>query len=386
MIWSRYTERRIVMEEISHMIHKMPRRCPADGTFELTVRCNLHCKMCLFRHDDSENQRIMEEELTAEQWIDMSEQAAEAGTVSLLITGGEPMIRSDFSEIWKGIYQKGFLMTLYTNATLVTDEIMQTLEKYPPHKIGVTIYGASPEIYEKVCGNGDAFQRAIEGMHHLQRLPSKMEFRTTIIKDNYEDFDNICDLVREEFGAQYRLIQTRIVTQSVRGACADVRSCRLDPEDNVRLAFHRGINIIKDYIGDSYDEKNLYAVYQDKSGDSTLKPRVTLFGCDAGMRSYTISWDGQLLGCQMLGNFAEDAVGKGFQKAWDDFPKKVRLPAVNEKCQGCENHNICSSCCASRYAETKDLGGCPEYVCRDTAIVSELLRRKRNGNKNIGEV
>ena len=111
MIWSRYTERRIVMEEIPHMIHKMPRRCPADGTFELTVRCNLHCKMCLFRHDDSENQRIMEEELTAEQWIDMSEQAAEAGTVSLLITGGEPMIRSDFSEIWKGIYQKGFLMT-----------------------------------------------------------------------------------------------------------------------------------------------------------------------------------------------------------------------------------------------------------------------------------
>ena len=267
MIWSRYTERRIVMEEIPHMIHKMPRRRPADGTFELTVRCNLHCKMCLFRHDDSENQRIMEKELTAGQWIDMSEQAARAGTVSLLITGGEPMLRSDFSEIWKGIYQKGFLLTLYTNATLVTDEIMET-----------------------------------------------------------------------------------------------------------------------DYIGDSYDEKNLYAVYQDKSGDSTLKPRVTLFGCDAGMRSYTISWDGQLLGCQMLGNFAEDAVGKGFQKAWDDFPKKVRLPAVNEKCQRCENHNICSSCCASRYAETKDLGGCPEYVCRDTAIVSELLRRKKNGNKNIGEI
>ena len=72
MIWSRYTERRIVMEEIPHMIHKMPRRCPADGTFELTVSCNLHCTLRLLRHDDSENQIIMEDELTEAQRRELS--------------------------------------------------------------------------------------------------------------------------------------------------------------------------------------------------------------------------------------------------------------------------------------------------------------------------
>ncbi len=364
------------------MLERMPVRVPADGTFELTVRCNLHCRMCLFRHDDSENRTLMEKELTAAQWIDLARQAAEMGTLNLLITGGEPMLRPDFREIWEGIYKLGFILQLYTNATLVTPEIMETLKKYPPHRIGVTIYGASPETYEKVCGSGEAFRKTLEGIRRLMELPSLMEFRTTVIKDNYGDLDDMIDLVHREFGGQYRLIQTRLVTRAVRGACADVSACRLEPEDNVRLAFHRGLKIIKEFAGDSFDENKVYAEYRQDRRDSVRNPRLSLFGCDAGMRSYTISWDGQLLGCQMMGNFSEDILQKGFRKAWEDFPKGVRLPKVNEKCAGCENQNICSVCCASRYAETGDLGGCPEYVCRDTEIVRELLnRRKKDGDK-----
>lgn len=95
--------------ETSRIVREMPKRIPTNGTFELTVRCNLHCKMCLFRHSDSENEEIMLKELTAKQWIDMASQVAEAGTMHLLITGGEPMLRTDFCEIWEGIYNR----TLY---------------------------------------------------------------------------------------------------------------------------------------------------------------------------------------------------------------------------------------------------------------------------------
>ena len=102
-------------------------RYPVNGTFELTLRCNLHCQMCMFRHADCENTSLQSQELTAEQWIDMAKQVAQAGTLSLLITGGEPMLRKDFCEIYSSIYRLGFLVTLYTNATLVTDEIMETL-------------------------------------------------------------------------------------------------------------------------------------------------------------------------------------------------------------------------------------------------------------------
>lgn len=206
------------MKEVtSECLEEMPHRNPASGTFELTIRCNLHCKMCLFRHDDKENSSIIKEELTAQQWIKVAEEAVDMGTVQLLITGGEPLIRPDFCEIWEGIYKKGFWITLYTNATLVTPQIMETLRKYPPHKIGITMYGATAETYEKVCGNADALKYAIEGIHQLQELPSKLEFRTTIIKDNYCEANEIEKLIHEEFGEEYRLIQTRMVTKAVRG-------------------------------------------------------------------------------------------------------------------------------------------------------------------------
>lgn len=358
------------------ILTEMPKRIPVNGTFELTVRCNLHCKMCLFRHDDRENPELMAKELTAEQWIDMARQAAEAGTGSLLITGGEPMIRPDFCEIWEGIYKQGFITTLYTNATLVTPKIMETLKKYPPHKIGITLYGSDPEIYETVCGNRAAFQQAVKGMHMLLELPSLIQFRTTIIKDNYHDIDAMEDFIHSEFGEYIMLTQTRIVTKAVRGACADVESCRLDPEDNVRLALRRSINQIKKCVGDVYDDENVYLRWNDKPTNTTgpKSSKLTLFGCDAGMRDYTISWDGKLLGCQMLGIFETNALHEGLKIAWEHFPTVVHPVQQNEQCEQCQSEKVCNCCIASKIAETGKIDGCPEYFCQDAKIIQQLVR------------
>lgn len=87
--------------------------------------------MCLFRHADCENAALMAKELTADQWIDLARQAAEMGVGSLLLTGGEPMLRPDFKEIYRAIYRMGFILELYTNATLITPEIKALLEECP---------------------------------------------------------------------------------------------------------------------------------------------------------------------------------------------------------------------------------------------------------------
>lgn len=353
------------------ILKEMPRRDPLNGTFELTVRCNLKCKMCLFRHDDSENAEIIKNEKTAKEWIDMAKQVAGAGTINLLITGGEPMLRPDFCEIYEGIYKQGFIIELYTNATLVNDKIMETLIKYPPHKIGITIYGASDSTYEKVCGNGKAFDRMLSGVEKLITLPSNLEFRTTIIKDNYEDIDNIEQLIKDKFGEMYTLTQSRMVMKPVRGGNSIAEICRLTPEDNIKLYLRRGLNKIKGIVGeDRFNIKNI-KVEIDKTTNNNSKKVISLFGCDAGMQSYTISWDGKLLACQILGNFYTYPFNDGFTRSWMNYPYKVKLPKLNEQCILCENKHLCSCCYASRYAETGNLGGCPKYVCED---VDELVK------------
>lgn len=139
-------------------MNNIQKRIPLNGTFELTGRCNLSCKMCLVRVDQKRIQELELRERTADEWIHMAEQAAKAGTLGLLLTGGEVMIRPDFCEIYEAVAQMGFLLTVYTNATIVTNKVMDLFCKYPPHKIGVTMYGASnfqkawenlPECYPK---------------------------------------------------------------------------------------------------------------------------------------------------------------------------------------------------------------------------------------------
>lgn len=370
------------MGERPHIIHEMPRRCPTDGTFELTVRCNLHCKMCLFRHDDSENQEIMAKELTAAQWIDMAEQVADAGTISLLITGGEPMLRPDFCEIWEGIYKKGFLITLYTNATLVTDKVMETLEKYPPHIIGITVYGSEADVYKKVTGSSDAFYKMLKGVQKLRTLPSKIQFRSTIIQDNYNDVKKMERLISEKFHFQGIVEEPRCVFPPVRGGNSEAAAVRLKPEDNVKLIFRRGIDELKGEVGEERFDVNkikIKAVPKRKNDDIHNKNSFTLLGCDAGMKSYTISWDGKLLGCQTLGVFQTDALRDGFIQAWNNFPFTVKLPEQNEKCKKCEISRYCESCYASRYAETGALNGWGEYQCRDAHEIARLIN---GGNYN----
>ena len=348
------------MDECVRVLDRMPERNPTEGTFELTIRCNLHCKMCLFRHDDSENAEIMAKELTAEQWIDMARQVAEAGTLSLLITGGEPMLRPDFCEIWEGIYK------------LVTPKIMETLRKYPPHKIGVTIYGAGPETYEKVTGSAAAFEKAIEGIRQLKTLPSQMEYRMTVIKDNYDDVAAVENLV-SRFDPEALLINAQLVTKGVRGACADVDSCRLDPGEYIKLSVERGIRELKTKLGARFSEGTVSIIKNEPECDSSSKEGVpTLFGCQAGMKSYTISWDGKLLGCQIMGSFAQET-NAGFQKAWDDFPYGVSLPPVCDTCHHCPLSEYCSLCAAFRFAETGTFTEAPSYICKKTKKTYQFL-------------
>ena len=357
-----------------------PERYPINATFELTVRCNLRCKMCLFRHDDSENVVIAKKELTSKQWISLAEQAAEMGTGGILITGGEPMLRSDFCEIYENIYRLGFMISLYTNATLVTPEIMEVLRKYPPHKIGISIYGASAETYKKICGNADAFERMLEGSRQLCSLPSVVDFRTTIIYDNLCDSRAIDKLVKEEFGEKHSVSQTRMVMKAVRGGCADVESCRLSPEDNVKLSLQRSIDILKERIGDGFDEKNIRVRQENlkKNTDcgSSLEKKYSLFGCSGGMSVYAVTWDGKLQACQVLGAFYTDAVKLGLREAWESFPLAVELPKVSEKCLNCKSKEICQSCYALRYAETGDISGCPEYACADSEVMDSFILKE----------
>ena len=335
-------------------------RYPMDGTFELTLRCNLRCKMCMFRREDS----LTMEELTAAQWIDLADQVAKAGTLSLLITGGEPLFRKDFTEIYAGIYPKGFLLALYTNATLVTDRVMETLRAMPPHRIGVTLYGTCNEDYKNICGLSDGFDRAMEGIEKLRTLPSALELRFTPTCDTIEKIEELDKRIYDRFGI-HPILSARVF-KAVRGGCMQPETCRPSPRQTVDITWKQTEARLRNLIPEEFKK---YVKLEISDRCEYTEQTQTLLGCGAGMKSFTVTYDGKLLGCQLLDTFQTDALQEGFLPAWERFPETVQLPP--HPCGDCEYLETCTLCPAVAMAETGSFTGVPSYICEITKLTEK---------------
>ena len=141
---------------------------PFKGVFELTPRCNFDCNMC-YVHLKPDEIPAVGREFTTEEWISIAREAQEAGTIELTLTGGEPFVRPDFREIYEAIHDMGFLIQIFSNGYLLTEETVEWLKKRPPHTMRFTLYGASDETYEKVCGIKQGFTRVKHSVELLKK-------------------------------------------------------------------------------------------------------------------------------------------------------------------------------------------------------------------------
>ncbi|MCX6559339.1 MAG: radical SAM protein, partial [Candidatus Aminicenantes bacterium] len=132
--------------------------------FEATARCNNDCRHC-YVNLPAGDAAARAREISAPVFDRIAEQAAALGALWVLLTGGEPLLRDDFEEIYLGLKRRGFLITVFTNACLVTDQHVRLFKAYPPRDIEVTIYGADEETYERVTrtkGSFRAFRRGLD--------------------------------------------------------------------------------------------------------------------------------------------------------------------------------------------------------------------------------
>lgn len=353
----------------------MNKRLPLKGTFELTARCNLSCKMCIVRVNEKRMCELNTKEKTAEEWIDMAKQAFNAGTIELLLTGGEIFLRPDFCEIYEAIAQMGFVLTIYTNATMVTDKIMNTLKKYPPHKIGVTMYGASNETYEKMCGCKDGYDRFVKGIKQLSSLPSLFDMRTTIIKDNLHDLKAMKQFTKDMFGDTQKLTISRMVNGKIRGGIACPRDCRLSPKENVDMIHFTLVDIWEKVKSCKLELPEKFPkIEKDIKHKIPVEGRYLFENCGAGLNSYAINYNGEMYACEILNKGCTEPFKTSFNDAWSHLPEQYPLSKVNPKCLTCSFADWCESCPASRLAETGDWFEVSEYSCQEAEYITQIVK------------
>jgi len=113
---------------------------------ELTERCDNACQHCYINLPANDAAR--EAELRTEEWKRILAEAASLGVLSVRFTGGEPLLRADFAELYETARRLGLRVTLFTNARRITPELVALFQRIPPlQKIEITVYGMTAETY-----------------------------------------------------------------------------------------------------------------------------------------------------------------------------------------------------------------------------------------------
>lgn len=310
---------------------------PLTGTFELTPMCNFRCKMCYVRLDPDQMTPIGKER-TAEEWISLGRQVADMGCLSLLLTGGEPFSRQDIRQIYEALIGMGFLITLYTNAALITNETVQWLSKLPPKRIRVTLYGASNDTYEKVCGDPEGFDHAVRGITLLQEAGLPLDLFSTIINENECDRHAMAAFATER---RLQFVSTAFVNPPVRGAVSSALTSRLCV-DKIKT-------IVKKLPPQSY---SAFSVDSDP-----------LSRCGSAKSKFWVTWDGRMTLCSMTTEPFTYPFETGFRTAWEAFGILLGRIQPPQECVNCNYKKFCQSCIGMFCSETGFANITSDRIC-----------------------
>ena len=170
-------------------IRSLPERFPLSCQWEITCRCNLRCTMC---YTDCLNRpEFVRQELTTAEILRILDEMADAGTLELCLTGGEPLSRPDFFLIYEQAVRRGFLVTVFTNGTLITDTEADQFAALPPHRIEISLHGSTAQTFERVTQHRGSYHRCIRAIRLLldRRLP--LALKTTALTLNRHEILSI---------------------------------------------------------------------------------------------------------------------------------------------------------------------------------------------------
>lgn len=150
--------------------------------FELTFGCGLHCRHC---YTDCYNKpRYIKKELDTRKVKQIFDKIYNAGVVWLCLTGGDPLARRDFREIYSYARDSGFLITILTNGYSMTREIAGYLKEQPPFAIELTLNAVTKDVYEKISQVKGSFAKAMKGIDLILGAGLPLKIKTQVTKEN----------------------------------------------------------------------------------------------------------------------------------------------------------------------------------------------------------
>lgn len=168
---------------------------PTDCQFELTFGCDYRCPHC---YASCYNQKtFLKKELKTNAVKIILAKMRRAGVLWLCLTGGDPLTRDDFSEVYAHAKRLGFIITVFTNGFRVAPGLIRSWQKAPPFLVEVTLNAASERLYDKISGYSGSFHRVSRALDLLQSASMSVKLKMQVTQENQHELPAVRALARK---------------------------------------------------------------------------------------------------------------------------------------------------------------------------------------------
>ncbi|MCJ7483238.1 MAG: radical SAM protein [Thermodesulfovibrionales bacterium] len=337
-------------------------RVPSRGNLDLTYRCNNNCRHCWLRIPPDAIEK--NDELTIGEIKKIVDEARIVGSRKWSISGGEPMLREDFAEIFDYITATTTSCALNTNGTLITPKIAKLMKRNSAN--GIALYGATADVHDRITRTPGSFEAMMRGISYLKEAGADFTIQLFLMKNN-----------RHQYEQMLALAKTLTPSSKLGGAwlhlCAsgnprkndEIIEQRLDPSTVV------GIDLPDIYISANPNQVN-------EPGDGNL------LSCLKTKRGFHIDPYGKMTFCPFIKDdqYRYDLKKGGFQDGWSNFipasGARLRNQIQAEKeytqnCKSCKLKDHCRWCPVFGFLEHGKFSAKVGYLC-EIAIETKKFR------------
>jgi len=349
---------------VSDHVRRVPRLLrplrPRLGSIdiELTERCDNDCIHCCINRPASDSV-ARAGELATDQVKDVVRQAADLGCLQVRYTGGEPLLRPDFEELYLHARRLGMRVLVFTNARRLTPRLADLLVRVPPLvAVEVSVYGMHAESYEAVTRVPGSFAQFRRGVDLLLGRGIPFVIKGALLPPNRGEIDEL-----EAWAASI----PGMTGPPTYAMFYDLRNRRDDAAKNwqieaLRLTPVEGVAVLtRDAAAYRKRMEEFAAAFMGARGD-------LLFGCGVG-HGVSVDAYGRAQPCMGVRapDLTFDLAGASLAQALERFEGLRELRATDpeylRRCARCVLKGLCEQCPAKSWAEHGTLDTPVEYLC-----------------------
>jgi len=347
-------------------------RIPLEGNIDLTYRCNNNCRHCWLRIPEDSPE--MENELTFKEIRQIVDETKKMGCQRWYISGGEPMVRPDFPEIFDYITRNTLSYRLNTNGTLITPSIARLMKR--KGRKWIALYGATAEVHDHITRTQGSFDAAMQGCAYLKEAGTGFMFQVIPMKDNYHQFQDMIKLA-ESLTPNWRVGASWLFLSASGDPSknAEIKAQRLTPEEM--------FNIEKPdfFYQETLENEESCSIPFDPKNDNLFK------ACITSKRDFHIDPYGQMSFCRLIkdSSLRYDLRKRSFTECWEKF-----IPSLKNRIKGeeeflknrgsCELRKDCSWCPAYAYLENRRYSAKITYLCKIEKEAQKFKEKWLNGH------